>query len=165
MASAEERALVSISYLNAAQTSETEALRFDTAYVSQATKTPVGVNAEGMAVMAPLTRKWVKAGGIIRISAQSFAADTVESEESNFKIPYELWECVNLPNGNVRPIRLVDKRDLNTEDFAGFKESGTADVALVTTAFTKLGDYTVPNGHCARIVAGKVHTYLGDDTA
>src|SRR3990167_7536832 len=164
MASAEERCLVSISYLNAPETKEVEALRFDTAYVSQATKTPAGVNSEGLPIMNPKTMLWVKGGGKIRVSVQAFTADTVESEESNFKIPFELYEARNLPNGQVRPIRLVERRDLNTEDFAGFKESGAADVVLVTTAFTKLGDYTVPEGHCARITSGKLHTYIGDDT-
>jgi hypothetical protein len=164
MVSAEERALVSISYVNAAQSAEKEALRFDTAYVSQGAKTPTGATFEALPRMNPTTRMWVAPGGIIRVSAQAFSADTVESEESNFKLPYELWSCATLPNGRVRPIRLVERRDLNTEDLTGFKESTTNDVALVTTAFTKLGDYTVPNGHCARLVSGKYHAYLGDDS-
>ena len=98
--------------------------------------------------------------GKIKLEAKGDAADTVESEESNGFIPIKL---IHKATGAVvhKKLRVGDA---GTADFSGF--SSTADVALVTGDFRKLGAYTVPSGYLATLDAGQpVHLYLGDDTS
>ncbi len=118
---------------------------------------PVGANADALPYMAssPL---WADENSKVVLEAKSDAADTVESEESAGSFPVLLR---NKKTGVIykKNLRVGDANG----DFTGF--AATADVALVTTRFTRLGSYTVPAGFQLTLdPTRKVHLYLGDDT-
>ena len=105
----------------------------------------------------PSSNVTVNENAKIILSAQSDAAVTVESEESNGFIPIILR---NIKSGFVQHVKLR-VGDGGTADFTGF--NSTADIALIVSAFRRLGAYTVPAGFTASLDAGQpVHLFLGD---
>lgn len=158
---AEEAATWKLVFTDAEEnpTSSVEVARFHTTETSSAAKAyPADRDALALPRM-PSVNAWVNSGGKIVVEAMSDAADTVESEESEGMIPIKLK---NKTNGTITH-RKLRFGDAGTADFTGF--AATADVALINTAFRRLGAYTVPDGHMATLDAGQpVHLYLGDDT-
>ena len=156
---AEEPSSWRINFTDSEESSLTNVADFHTVQTSSAAKAyPTDIDATALPLM-PATNLWVNEGAKIVLTAMGDAADNVESEESNGVIPIILKHKAT---GAITHIQLR-VGDAGSADFDGF--NGTDDVALITTAYNRLGAYTVPAGHMATLDAGKpVHLYLGDDS-
>lgn len=172
MASAEEAAIIRLSYTDSEEVKKVIALETTTRETSnQAKAFPKGAEkdalphlpAVGSIVNGRPQGLWVDEGGRILVEAKSEAADTVESEECSGNIPILLYDK---SSGIVTSKTLIlgDVGVTDDNGFTGF--NSTNDVALVTTAFNRLGYWPVPSGKMATFDSGpKFHLYLGDDTA
>ena len=157
--SAEEAAQWRLSFADSEENKLEPVADFHTQQTSSAAKAyPVDRDALALPLM-PATNLWLNQNARLVLSAQSDAADTVESEESNGFIPVILK---NIATGAITHVKLRVGDD-GRADFSGF--DSTNDVALITTSFRRLGAYTVPFGFMLTLDAGKpVHLFLGDDT-
>jgi hypothetical protein len=92
---------------------------------------------------------------IVRFIAD--AADTIESEESQFEISGFLYDM----KGN-----LVRGQTLTQENMTGFTQAGTVDAVCAAGVPTRLCYWDVPLGlNFGLNPNGKVRAYIGDDTA
>jgi hypothetical protein len=154
MASAEEKGQIVISFADLEESKTKEVLRFHTGLVSQATKTPSGENIQALPVM---TGTPYKAKRMI-VSFISDAADTIESEESDWSIPIAF---VNEKTGRTEFVKVVKMETMN-----GFTAAGTVDVACTAGVPARLAYLDAPQGYLLTLAAGqRYHAYIGDDTA
>jgi len=160
MASAEEAASLRIVFSDSEENHKTPVADLHTRETGSAAKLyPADRDALALPFM-PSTSHWVNENGKIILEAKGDAADTVESEESEGMFPIILK---HIASGAItrKKLRLGDA---GTADFADF--NATDDIVLNTSTFVRLGAYTVPNGYMATLdPSGRVHCYLGDDTA
>lgn len=90
----------------------------------------------------------------------SDAADTVESEESQWEIPILLYQNIG------GKLTVVGRKTLTQENMTSFTQAGTVDVVCAAGVPARLAYYDVPRGLYAAIDPnGKVRAYMGDDTA
>jgi hypothetical protein len=154
MASAEAAGELRLMYDNAARSNPTEAFLVPTVRVSAGALNPSDYSTLTYRPRVS-TPAWVDEGGYIILEMKGAAAATVESEESNMRLPIVLR---NKKTGAEL------RRVISTNDLDAFKNSGTDDVVLSTTKFTELGKYTIPQGHFGKIDSGDVfHAYVGDN--
>lgn len=130
-----------------------------TSVVSQATKTPVGVNWTAIQPIGTFGVSNVKTRGRIVISFTADATDIVESEECSLKLPIVLYEDVN-----GRPGRIVSNQVLTFDNMTGFTAAGTVDITATAAVPARICYYDVPRGLIAGLdPRGKFHVYMGDD--
>lgn len=156
MVSLEERGTHKLEYNNAQGNNATLVFEVPSERVSAGSLDPTDYSALTYRPRL-MSNAWVDEGGYIERFFKNASADTIESEESEIRLPILLK---NKRSGQVQPIVLT------SENFSTFKRSGTDDVVGSTTAFVTLGKYTVPTGFMAKVDASDVfHAYYGDDTA
>ena len=97
-----------------------------------------------------------KAAGRIIVMFTADAADTIESEESQFEIPFLVF--------NNRG-QLVTRKVLTQDNMTGFTTAGTVDIVLLAGVPARVAIFDVPRGLQYQIDPnGKIRAYLGDDT-
>lgn len=107
----------------------------------------------------PFVGMWLDEGKKLVLEGLGDAADTIESEECGGHL---VFEFKNKRTGTVT-VKEIRIGDTGAQTFTGF--DSTDDVVLNTSAFVRLGAYTVPDGFMIRPKAGEVvHAYFGDDT-
>ena len=96
-------------------------------------------------------------GGRVKYKHLSDAADTVESEESQWEIQGFLYDTA----GNI-----VRGISLTQENMTGFTQAGTVDAICALGVPTRLAHYNVPDGLLFGLNPnGRIRAYIGDDTA
>lgn len=106
----------------------------------------------------PVTGRWPYAGRRLIASFISDAADTIESEESDWEIPVLLVDALN-------PSKIVGRTTIKMEAMTGFTEAGTVDVACTAGVPARLAYKDAPTGTAYMLDPnGKVRAFLGDDT-
>ncbi len=97
-----------------------------------------------------------KAAGRIIVSVKADAADTIESEESQWEIPMLIF--------NNRG-QLVTRRTLTQENMTGFTQAGSVDIVLAAGVPARVAIFDVERGlQYAIDPNGKIRAYFGDDT-
>jgi len=121
------------------------------AAVTGATLTAIPRIAEGQILAA-------KTGGRVITRFISDAADTIESEESQWEIEGFLYDRAT---GKV-----VRAQTLTQENMTGFTQAGTVDQICAAGVPQRLAYYDVPDGLLFGLNPnGRVRAYIGDDTA
>jgi len=115
-----------------------------------ATLTAIPYSTDGMVANA-------LARGQVQVWFTSDAADTVESEESQWEIPGLFYD------ENTKAV--VGAKVLTQENMTGFTQAGTVDVVCAAGIPQLLAYYNVPRGLLWGLNPnGKVRAYIGDDT-
>tara|TARA_Y100000310_G_scaffold46680_1_gene43353 strand:- start:327 stop:791 length:465 start_codon:yes stop_codon:yes gene_type:complete len=154
MASAEEAGTIILELSDSSESKLQEVLRFHTVGTSQATITPTGATATALPTMPSTVFK----GKRVICSFISDAADTIESEESNWKIPLHV---VDINTGQVEQTRVT-----TSTDWTGFKNSGTTDIVCAAATKQRVAYIDAPEGKVFTLAGGlRYHAYIGDDTA
>lgn len=119
---------------------------------SGATLTAIPETFKGM-----LASQMVRCKGRITAYWSAYAADTIESEESQAEIP-----CLIFKAGTNQ---VIGQKVLTFENMTGFTAAGTVDVVNVVGLPLRLAYYDVEDGvEYALNPSGKVRVYIGDDT-
>jgi len=155
MVSAEEAGIITGYFSDAAEDKKSPTvLTFGTTLVSQATKTPAGVNNSALPIMPGTPYQ----GKRLILSFTAAAADIIESEESALNLP------IGIVNEATKALEVIN--DYTLEDFTGFKPSGTVDITCAAGVPARLCYMDAPQGKLLTLGAGrKFHAYIGDDTA
>jgi hypothetical protein len=96
-----------------------------------------------------------KCAGRVLVYFVSDAADTIESEESQWEIPCLIYNL----NG-----QLVGRKTLTQENMTGFTQAGTVDVVCAAGVPARVAYFDVPRGLLYALDPnGKVRAYVGDD--
>lgn len=98
------------------------------------------------------------AAGRVLVYFTSDAADTIESEESQFEIPVIVYSA----DGK----RVVTRKVLTQENMTGFTQAGTVDIVLAAGVPARVAYIDVPRNLTYGLDPnGRVRAYMGDDTA
>jgi hypothetical protein len=155
MASAEEAGETIVYFKDSEEMTGKPVIHYDSG-MSQATKAPTGVTMSGVQ-RTPATNAWLDEDSRIVVMFKPYAADTIESEESQF------FFGILLKN---KKTGLIQRRRIAMEQFTGFTAAGTVDVACTASVENRICYWAVPRGYMATLDAGTpMHFYWGDDTA
>jgi len=158
MASAQEPGQFEISFSDKSESNPVVVYSNHTSMISGGAKaTPTAATLEAIPKVAEGTIISAKTGGRVIVRFISDAADTVESEESQWEIQGYLY---NSQGKIVRGIALTQ------ESMVGFTQAGTVDAICAAGVPQRLAYYDVPDGLLFGLNSmGKVRAYIGDDTA
>jgi hypothetical protein len=152
MASGEEAGTLRLFLKDVQENTTQKVFEFGTALVSQATKTPVGVNVTALPFMGATPYK----GKRLVAEFTSAATDIIESEECDWTIP--------LNYVNERTGKVEYTADVKLEEFTGFKPSGAVDISCTAATPQRIAYIDAPQGYLITLGAGRrYHAYIGDD--
>lgn len=154
MASAQEHGTFRVVFDNANETNPKPPADFSTAIHSGgALAVPTGATLTAI----PVVGKFPYAGQRMIVSFISAAADTVESEESDWEIPVLILNKAGAISG---------RKTIKMEAMTGFTSAGTVDVVCTADVAARLAYIDAPSGYAYMLDPnGKVRAYIGDDTA
>ena len=158
MASAEESGQFEIQYSDKSESNPKVVFSNHTSVISGAAKaTPTAATAEAIPRIAEGQIMGARTPGRVIVRFISDAADTIESEESQWEISGFLYD----QNGNI-----VRGQTLTQENMTGFTQAGTIDAVCAAGVPVRLSYWDVPQGLLFGLNPnGKVRAYIGDDTA
>lgn len=98
-----------------------------------------------------------KCRGRVLVYFKADAADTIESEESQWEIPMLIYNEAG---------QVVDSLTLTQNNMTGFTAAGTVDVVCAAGVPARVAYYDVPRGLVMGLDPnGKIRAYIGDDTS
>lgn len=158
MASAQEHGQFLIKFADQNESNPVNVFSAHTTVISGGQKAAVtGATLDAIPVSLGGMISPVRAGGRILVYFKSDAADTIESEESQWEIPMLIYNAAG---------QVVDSLVLTQENMTGFTQAGTVDVVCAAGVPARLAYYDVPRGLTMGLnPQGKVRAYIGDDTA
>ena len=159
MASAEEPGLFEVKYADQNESNPVPVYANHTNIISGGAKAaPTGETLKAIPrAFEGLIQPNAKAAGRILVMFTSDAADTLESEESQWEIPMLVYNSAG---------QLISRKVLTQENMTGFTQAGTVDTVCAANVPARIAYYDVPRGLTMGLDPnGKVRAYMGDDTA
>lgn len=154
MASEQEHGIFRIIFDNSAETNPLTPIDFHTSVISGGAKAPpTGATLDAI----PYVGRFRQAGERIIVHFVSDAADTIESEESDWEIPVLIVD--------KKTLRVEGRTTIKKDAMTGFTTAGTVDVVCSAGIPERLAYKDAPTGKVYTLdPRGKVRAYIGDDT-
>ena len=158
MVSAQEQGQFEVKFADQNESNPVSVFSSHTAIISGAAKAaPTGATAEAIPKAFEGQLRTNKTSGRILVYFTSDAADTIESEESQWEIPMLIY------NQNEQ---LISRKVLTQDNMTGFTVAGTVDLVCAAGVPARVAYFDVPRGLLYAIDPnGRVRAYIGDDTA
>ena len=158
MASAAESGQFELQFSDKSESNPIVVFSNHTSLVSGGAKaTPTGATLEAIPRIAEGQILGARTKGRVVARFLSDAADTIESEESQWEIQGFLYDAAG---------RIVRGITLTQENMTGFTQAGTVDIICQAGVPSRLAYYDVPDGlQFGLNPNGRVRAYIGDDTA
>lgn len=158
MSSAQETGMFDIKFADQNEGSPVTVFSSHTAIISGGAKaTPTGATMEAIPKIAEGLLMSVGCRGRVVVFFNSDATDIIESEESQWEIPFLIFNEEG---------KLVGSKTLTQENMTGFTQAGTVDITATVGVPARVAHYDVPRGLIYKLNPnGKARVYIGDDTA
>lgn len=158
MASAQEDGQFEIQFSDKSESNPQVVFSNHTSVISGGAKAaPTAATLEAIPKIAEGLILPAKTAGRVIVRFISDAADTIESEESQWEISGFLYNQAG---------QIVRGQTLTQENMTGFTQAGTIDAVCAAGVPVRLAYWDVPQGlRFGLNPNGKVRAYIGDDTA